>query len=62
MSMNAENREKILEMYWGENGIGYSVGRVPMDSCDFSVKVLTCLILISISKIIFQYMLVVLQF
>ena len=35
--MSSEKREEILEAYYGKNGIGYTLGRVPMDSCDFSL-------------------------
>jgi len=30
-------QEKVLEAYFGEDGIGYSVGRVHINSCDFSM-------------------------
>jgi glucosylceramidase len=30
-------REKFLEAYFGESGIGYSVGRISIGSCDFSL-------------------------
>lgn len=29
-------QEAVLEAYWGESGIGYTMGRVPINSCDFS--------------------------
>jgi len=25
-----------MEMYWGSNGLNYTMGRIPMNSCDFS--------------------------
>jgi glucosylceramidase len=28
----------VLDLYFGENGIGYSLGRVHIGSCDFSLK------------------------
>ena len=28
---------QLIDAYFGPNGLGYSVGRVPMNSCDFSV-------------------------
>lgn len=31
-------RDKFLEAYFGENGIGYSVGRIHINSCDFSLS------------------------
>jgi hypothetical protein len=30
-------RDKFLEAYFGEKGIGYSVGRIHINSCDFSL-------------------------
>jgi len=30
-------QRKVLDLYWGEGGIGYTIGRVPINSCDFSV-------------------------
>ena len=36
--LSAENREKILKMYFDEEeGIGYNFGRVHINSCDFSL-------------------------
>lgn len=29
---------QVLDAYFGPNGIEYSVGRIPMGSCDFSVE------------------------
>jgi len=31
-------QKKVLDLYFGENGIGYSLGRVHIGSCDFSLK------------------------
>ncbi|CAN0251052.1 unnamed protein product, partial [Ectocarpus fasciculatus] len=31
-------QEKVMDAYFGPNGIEYSVGRIPMGSCDFSVE------------------------
>ncbi|CBN79893.1 Glucosylceramidase, family GH30 [Ectocarpus siliculosus] len=31
-------QEQVLDAYFGPNGIEYSVGRIPMGSCDFSVE------------------------
>lgn len=36
MKMPEKKRKDILKAYFGKSGIGYSVLRVPMDSCDFS--------------------------
>ena len=35
--LNPTLQEQIIESYWGEDGIGYSMGRVHMNSCDFSL-------------------------
>jgi len=35
-SMPAAQRHQILEMYFGETGIGYTMGRTHINSCDFS--------------------------
>ena len=35
--MSEENRKKIVEAYYGKDGIGYTIGRIHMDSCDFSI-------------------------
>ncbi len=32
----AEVQRKVVELYWGEDGAGYTLGRVPINSCDFS--------------------------
>lgn len=34
----SEVQEKIIQMYFGEDGIGYSIGRIHINSCDFSLK------------------------
>lgn len=36
MKMDANVRELILENYFGPTGLQYSVGRIPIASCDFS--------------------------
>ena len=33
--MSEENRKKVVEAYYGKDGIGYTIGRIHMDSCDF---------------------------
>lgn len=30
------SQQRLLDLYWGNGGIGYSLGRVPINSCDFS--------------------------
>ena len=41
--LSKENREKILSMYFDkEKGIGYNLGRVHINSCDFSLGNYTC--------------------
>lgn len=36
-----EQQQQIIEAYYGKTGIGYSTGRLPIHSCDFSVDVYT---------------------
>lgn len=37
--LNATMKKQLLSMYFGrEHGIGYTLGRVPMGSCDFAVQ------------------------
>jgi O-glycosyl hydrolase len=31
-------REKVIDLYFGDNSIGYTLGRVHINSCDFSLK------------------------
>ena len=41
--LSQENREKILKLYFDkEYGIGYNLGRVHINSCDFSLGNYTC--------------------
>ena len=41
--LSKENREKILKMYFdADDGIGYNIGRVHINSCDFSLGNYTC--------------------
>ncbi len=35
--MSEEKRKEVVEAYYGKDGIGYTLGRVHMDSCDFSL-------------------------
>eukprot|EP00405_Crypthecodinium_cohnii_P031489 CAMPEP_0206524106 /NCGR_PEP_ID=MMETSP0324_2-20121206/68004_1 /ASSEMBLY_ACC=CAM_ASM_000836 /TAXON_ID=2866 /ORGANISM="Crypthecodinium cohnii, Strain Seligo" /LENGTH=512 /DNA_ID=CAMNT_0054018645 /DNA_START=113 /DNA_END=1651 /DNA_ORIENTATION=+ len=37
-SLPPEKRQHVMDLYFGPNGIGYSVGRIHMNSCDFSPK------------------------
>lgn len=32
-----EMQKQLMEAYFGENGLGYTMGRSPVDSCDFSL-------------------------
>jgi glucosylceramidase len=36
--LSKENYDKIVEAYYGKDGIGYTLGRIHMDSCDFSLS------------------------
>lgn len=41
--LSRENRDKIIKMYFDEKeGIGYNIGRVHMNSCDFSLSNYSC--------------------
>ena len=41
--LSKEKREKILKMYFDpKEGIGYTIGRIHMNSCDFSLGNYTC--------------------
>ena len=38
--LSHELQQQVIDAYFdGEKGIGYSIGRVPINSCDFSSKV-----------------------
>ncbi|CAM9842799.1 unnamed protein product, partial [Ascophyllum nodosum] len=34
----SEVQDKVMDAYFGPDGIEYTVGRIPMDSCDFGVE------------------------
>lgn len=34
--LSREKQKEVVEAYYGKNGIGYTLGRIHMDSCDFS--------------------------
>eukprot|EP00980_Cylindrotheca_fusiformis_P011379 scaffold2638_cov114-Cylindrotheca_fusiformis.AAC.7 len=36
-SLSERGKETLMELYFGKTGIGYSLGRVHINSCDFSV-------------------------
>lgn len=38
MSLNDEGRNAVVSLLFGKDGLGYSLGRVHMNSCDFSVE------------------------
>lgn len=37
-SLSSVARDRVLELLYGDSGLGYTLGRVPMGSCDFSVS------------------------
>ena len=37
-TLSADGQELVLELLFGKDGLGYSLGRVHMNSCDFSVE------------------------
>ena len=38
MSLSPKGREAVISLLFGKDGLGYSLGRVHINSCDFSVK------------------------
>ena len=38
MRLPLHERKRVIDLYFGENGAGYTVGRVHMNSCDFCVS------------------------
>ncbi|XP_069805825.1 lysosomal acid glucosylceramidase [Dendropsophus ebraccatus] len=43
LALSAGSQDNLLRSYFSEEGIGYNVLRVPMASCDFSVRIYTYL-------------------
>jgi len=37
-SLSELGKERLMELLFGKSGIGHSIGRVPLNSCDFSTK------------------------
>ena len=37
MRLPVHERKRVIDLYFGENGAGYTLGRVHMNSCDFCV-------------------------
>jgi Glycosyl hydrolase family 30 TIM-barrel domain len=37
-SLSEQGKERLMELLFGKTGLGYSVGRVHINSCDFSVE------------------------
>ncbi|CAJ1946768.1 unnamed protein product [Cylindrotheca closterium] len=37
-SLSEKGKETLMELYFGKSGLGYALGRVHINSCDFSVK------------------------
>jgi glucosylceramidase len=37
-SLSDTAKERLMELMFGKTGLGYSMGRVPLNSCDFSYK------------------------
>ena len=38
MSLPQSMRDTLLRQYWSPDGLGYTIGRVPIASCDFSTR------------------------
>lgn len=41
-SLTQEQQDRVLEAYFGESGLGYHLGRVHINSCDFSLGNYAC--------------------
>ena len=41
-TMNEDVKRQILDLYWSPKGLNYTVGRIPMNSCDFSLGTYSC--------------------
>jgi glucosylceramidase len=37
-SLSDVGKERLMELFFGKSGLGYSIGRVHINSCDFSIK------------------------
>jgi hypothetical protein len=37
-SLDENGKQKLMELFYGKSGLGYSLGRVHINSCDFSVQ------------------------
>ena len=36
-SIHFQTQDKVISLYFGDGGIGYTFGRLPINSCDFSL-------------------------
>ena len=36
--LSTEGKDAVMELLFGKTGLGYSLGRIPINSCDFSVE------------------------
>ncbi|KAL9643986.1 hypothetical protein ABK040_005454 [Willaertia magna] len=41
-TMNEANKQKILDAFWTPKGLNYTMGRIHMNSCDFSLGSYSC--------------------
>lgn len=41
--LSKDNQEKVIDLYYGDEGLGYTLARSHIDSCDFSVDVYTAM-------------------
>lgn len=37
-ALDATTQRRLLDAYWGRDGIGYTLGRIPINSCDFTTS------------------------
>ncbi|KAG2389544.1 hypothetical protein C9374_014104 [Naegleria lovaniensis] len=41
-TMNERLKQDILNLYWSPSGLNYTIGRIPMNSCDFALGTYSC--------------------
>jgi glucosylceramidase len=37
-TLSEQGKKALMELVYGKSGLGYSIGRVPLNSCDFSIQ------------------------
>lgn len=41
-TMNEDLKQRTLDLYWSPRGLNYTIGRMPMNSCDFALGTYSC--------------------